>query len=295
MAEFKSGFVAVIGRPNVGKSTLLNSLLQEKISIVSDKPQTTRNTIQALLTRPEGQIVFIDTPGIHQPKHKLGEYMVRSAYAVLSEVDLICFLVDFTDPRTVDPAIIAALDRTTTPVFLVANKADLVSAAEQAKFLQAASEQYAFEETLAISALDGHGLADLLSKIFAYLPPGPKYYPDDWLTDHPERFIMAEFIRERILHHTEDEVPHSVAVDIDEVENDTEKNLVKVRATIYVERESQKGILIGKNGSMLKQIGTEARIQIENLLGSKVFLQLWVKVKKDWRNKTGSLSEFGYN
>ncbi len=293
--EYRSGFVAVVGRPNVGKSTLLNSLLKQKVAIVSDKPQTTRNTIRAVLTLPEAQIVFIDTPGIHRPLHKLGEYMVRSAKATLTEVDLICFLVDISQWVKQDQEIVELLQNVDTPVFLVANKADLVSNEKQEQFCLAIKTRYAFAEVMAVSAQEGTGLDDLVQAIVSYLPEGPQYYPDDWVTDHPEQFVMAELIREQILHHTEEEIPHSVAVDVDHVEAKPDKDMVLVRANIYVERSSQKGIVIGKNGAMLKKIGTGARMQIEALLGTKVYLELWVKVKKDWRNKDGSLAEFGYN
>lgn len=293
--EYRSGFVAVVGRPNVGKSTLLNSLLKQRVAIVSDKPQTTRNTIRAVLTLPEAQIVFIDTPGIHRPLHKLGEYMVRSAKATLTEVDLICFLVDISQWVKQDQEIVELLQNVDTPVFLVANKADLVSNEKQEQFCLAIKTRYAFAEVMAVSAQEGTGLGDLVQAIVSYLPEGPQYYPDDWVTDHPEQFVMAELIREQILHHTEEEIPHSVAVDVDHVEAKPDKDMVLVRANIYVERSSQKGIVIGKNGAMLKKIGTGARMQIEALLGTKVYLELWVKVKKDWRNKDGSLAEFGYN
>ncbi|HHX01492.1 MAG TPA: GTPase Era [Firmicutes bacterium] len=293
--EYRSGFVAVVGRPNVGKSTLLNSLLKQRVAIVSDKPQTTRNTIRAVLTLPEAQIVFIDTPGIHRPLHKLGEYMVRSAKATLTEVDLICFLVDISQWVKQDQEIVELLQNVDTPVFLVANKADLVSNEKQEQFCLAIKTRYAFAEVMAVSAQEGTGLDDLVQAIVSYLPEGPQYYPDDWVTDHPEQFVMAELIREQILHHTEEEIPHSVAVDVDHVEAKPDKDMVLVRANIYVERSSQKGIVIGKNGAMLKKIGTGARMQIEALLGTKVYLELWVKVKKDWRNKDGSLAEFGYN
>ena len=295
MAEFKSGFVAVIGRPNVGKSTLLNSLLEQKISIVSDKPQTTRNTIQAILTRSDAQIIFLDTPGLHRPLHKLGEYMVKAAKAALEEVDVICYMVDVTQWRKADEIIVEELAKVDTPVFLIVNKADLVSKEEQEQFCSMASAKFDFAEVVVVSALEGAGLDQFVDTLVSYLPAGPKYYPDDWVTDHPERFVMAEFIREQILHHTEEEIPHSVAVYVDEVKKDPEKELVSVRATIYVERNSQKGIIIGKQGSMLKKIGSRARLHIENLLGSKVLLDHWVKMKKEWSIKTESLSEFGYN
>ncbi|NMB38029.1 MAG: GTPase Era [Firmicutes bacterium] len=295
MADFKSGFAAIIGRPNVGKSTLLNSLLEQKLMIVSSKPQTTRNTIRAVLTRPDGQIIFIDTPGIHRPKHKLGEYMVKTARSTFQEVDVICMMVDITQWRTADDYVAAELTGIDTPIFLIANKSDLITVSEQEKFLRQVRDKHNFfAETIAISAQYGTNLDKLTDTLIEYLPPGPKYYPDDWVTDYPERFIIAEFIREQILHLTEEEIPHSVAVAVDEVKEQADKGIVKIRATIYVERDSQKGIVIGKRGSMLKKIGSAARQQIEVLLGSQVFLDLWVKVKKNWRNKPGSLSEFGY-
>lgn len=293
MGIFKSGFVAVVGRPNVGKSTLLNSLLGQKIAIVSNKPQTTRNTIQAVLTREDGQIVFLDTPGIHKPKHKLGEYMVKSAQSALSDVDIICMLVESTEWWTTDNIILEHIGQTDTPVFLVANKIDLISPEELEEFCNLARNKYPFAEVIPVSAQTGENLELLVDKLINYLPEGPKYYPDDWITDHPERFIVAELIREQVLLNTQEEIPHSVAVDIDEI-SEQPSGLVKIRATIYVERDSQKGIIIGKRGSMLKTIGTEARKQIEQLLATKVFLDIWVKVKKDWRNKAGSLHEFGY-
>lgn len=293
MAGYKSGFVALIGRPNVGKSTLLNSLLDQKIAIVSDKPQTTRNMIQAVLTRPEGQIVFLDTPGIHQPQHKLGEYMVKSAHSALEEVDVTCMLVDITKWRTGDDYILSEL-KGVDPVFLIANKMDLISEDEKDKFCTAVQERNQFAEIIPISAKTGQNLDTLVNKLVEYLPEGPQYYPEDWITDHPERFVIAEFIREQILINTEEEIPHSVAIDIDEIKEDSHKDLIRIRATIYVERDSQKGIIIGKQGRMLKKIGSDARVQIEALFGSQVYLDLWVKVKKDWRNKAGSLREFGY-
>lgn len=294
MAKYKSGFVAVVGKPNVGKSTLLNSLLEQKISIVSSKPQTTRNTIQAVLSREDGQIVFLDTPGIHRSHHKLGEYMNKAARNALKEVDLICFMVDITNWRADDRALATDLLSMDTPVILLANKSDLITSEKQQEFVDMVGEDYKFKEIIPVSAITLHNLDYLVERIMDSLQPGPQYYPDDWVTDHPERFIIAEFIREQILLNTEEEIPHSVAVDIDEIKEQPDKNLVKIRATIYVERDSQKGIIIGKKGAMLKVIGTNARHQIESLLGSKVFLDIWVKVKKDWRNKSGSLKEFGY-
>ena len=293
MGTFRSGFVAVIGRPNVGKSRC-NALVGQKVAIVSDKPQTTRNKIQCVLTTDAAQIVFLDTPGIHKPLHRLGEYMVKLALQSLNEVDAVLWLVEMGNWTKADDHILRELESVTQPIVLVANKADLVSAEGQAEFMQHASEKRQFAGMAAVSALAGENLDTLVELLIGFLPEGPKYYPDDWITDHPERFVFAEFIREEILKLTEQEIPHSVAVYVEEVKEDPERNLVRIRATIYVERDSQKGIVIGRNGAMLKAIGMGARRQIEGLLGVQVFLDLWVKVKKDWRNKPGALREFGY-
>jgi GTP-binding protein Era len=294
MSKFRSGFVAVIGRPNVGKSTLLNSLLGQKISIVSDKPQTTRNAIQCVLTRDDAQIVFLDTPGIHKPFHRLGEYMVKTAIESLEGVDAVLWLIEMGSWTKADEHILDIMRRLEQPILLVVNKSDLSDKRGQAEFLESVAEKADFAHILGVSALTGENLDTLVDLLIGFLPEGPKYYPNDWITGHPERFVFAEFIREQILHKTEEEIPHSIAVDIDEVSEDPERDLVSIRATIYVERDSQKGIIIGKNGRMLKAIGVGAREQIEQLLGVQVYLDLWVKVKKDWRNKPGALREFGY-
>lgn len=291
---YKSGFVAVVGRPNVGKSTLMNALLGQKVAIVSDKPQTTRNTIRGVLTLEHAQIVFLDTPGLHKPLHKLGEYMVKSAFQALEDVDLVLWLVEAGKWTTADNHILEELSGVQQPVILVANKADQVSSAEQEAFLEQVAEKRSFAASLAVSALEGTNLDELIDLIVERLEEGPKYYPDDWLADQPERFIVAEFIREELFLRTEQEVPHSIAVDVDEIKEDAEKNLLRIRATIYVERDSQKGIVIGQGGRMLKEVGTNARLQMERLLGARVHLELWVKVKKDWRNKPGALRELGY-
>lgn len=290
---YRSGFVAVVGRPNVGKSTLLNALLGHKVAIVSNKPQTTRNTIQCVLTLENAQIVFLDTPGLHKPLHKLGEYMVKSAFNALEDVDVVLWLVEMGRWTASEDHILRELEDVTQPVILVANKADQ-AANEQQTFLREVAEKRDFAAVLGVSALQGTNLPELVEQIVDRLEEGPQYYPEDWITDHPERFVIAEFIREELLLRTEEEVPHSIAVDVDEIKEDPERNLMRIRATIYVERESQKGIVIGKQGRVLKEVGTGARRQIERLLGVQVYLDLWVKVKKDWRNKPGALREFGY-
>ncbi|NLJ24391.1 MAG: GTPase Era [Firmicutes bacterium] len=300
MTEFRSGFVAVVGRPNVGKSTLLNQLVGHKVAIVSDKPQTTRNRIHCILTRPDAQVVFLDTPGIHKPLHKLGEYMVQTALRTLNEVDAIFFVVDASKPPGRGDEFIAAhLQKADAPVILVANKIDLWEDAPEGKGRkQVTLDDYAklgeYITVLPVSALEGDGLDELVDLVVGLLPEGPKYYPDDWVTDHPEQFIMAELIRERILLLTREEIPHATAVVIEQVEAREDRDLIDVWATIYVERPSQKGIVIGRNGAMLKQVGKLAREEIEALLGSQVNLQLWVKVKDDWRERAGSLSDLGY-
>jgi GTP-binding protein Era len=293
--KFRSGFVALVGRPNVGKSTLLNKFLGEKLAIMSDKPQTTRNKIQAVLNVEGAQIIFIDTPGIHKPKHKLGEFMVRVAQNALHEVDVILFLTEANQPPAGpgDRYIIDQLKETETPVILVLNKIDLVAKHDLLPLIDAYRGLMDFTGIVPVSALDGDNLDQLREEITRHLPEGPQYYPDDMITDQPERVIMAELIREQVLHLTRDEIPHSVAVDIEEVKtrpNDT----VYVHAVIYTERDSQKGIIVGKSGQMIGRIGANARREIENLLGSKVYLELFVKVSRDWRNKEKTLRNLGY-
>ncbi len=292
--QFKSGFVAVIGRPNVGKSTLINTLIGQKIAIMSDKPQTTRNRILCILTRQDMQLVFLDTPGIHKPKDKLGEYMVKSAEGTLKEVDAILFVVDATEKMGPgERYIMERLEATKKPVILVVNKLDLIEREQALPIIANYTAKYEFAGVVPISAKEEINLDGLLEELKKYLPEGPQYYPEDMVTDQPERLIAAELVREKVLHLTRDEVPHSIAVECDEMTTRPNGD-VYIRATIYVERESQKGIVIGAKGTLLKEIGALARQDIQNLLGSRVYLDLWVKVKKDWRNRTGVLHNFGF-
>jgi GTPase len=294
-SKHKSGFVALIGRPNVGKSTLLNHVLGQKVAIMSDKPQTTRNKIRGIYTGDHEQIVFLDTPGIHKPKSRLGDWMVKQARDTFEEVDLVLFLVDAKEGMGPgDRFIMNILKDVRTPVFLVVNKIDLVHPDELLPLIDQYRQQFDFQEVVPISAKLGNNTSTLLRLITDELPEGPPYYPADYVTDHPERFIIAELIREKVLHLTREEVPHSVAVIVEQMEQEDEGNLVRIYATIITERSSQKGILIGKQGTMLKEVGRRARTEIERLLGSKVFLDLWVKVKKDWRNEEIMLRQFGY-
>ncbi|MFC4076727.1 GTPase Era [Salinithrix halophila] len=291
---YKSGFVALIGRPNVGKSTLLNQVLGQKIAIMSDKPQTTRNKIQGIYTTEKTQIVFLDTPGIHKPKSRLGDWMVKTARETFEEVDVILFLVDAKEGLGPgDRFIIEQLKNVKTPVFLVVNKIDQVHPDQLLPFIDRYRQLHHFAEVVPISALHGNNTPTLLNVIQDRLPEGPAYYPSDYVTDHPERFIVGELVREKVLHLTREEVPHSVAVNVEEMTRE-EDDTVYVRATIYTERSSQKGILIGKQGSMLKEVGRRAREEIQRLLGSRVYLDLWVKVKKDWQNEEFMLRQFGY-
>ncbi|HEY8418560.1 MAG TPA: GTPase Era [Limnochordales bacterium] len=291
--SFRSGFAAIIGRPNVGKSTLLNCMVGAKVAIVSDKPQTTRHRIQAVLTRPDAQVVFIDTPGLHKPKHKLGDYMVRVARAAWNEVDVILFVVDgAAGVRSGDRLIAKELAGIKTPAALVVNKLDLVQ--DTGAAVAAFQELGTFAYVAPVSAVTGAGIEELVSWIVARLPEGPKYFPDEWVTDRPEEFLIAELIREQVFHLTQEEVPHSVAVVVEEMSRRQDRDLVDVRATIVVDKESQKGIIIGQGGRMLKEIGRLARLEIERLLGSQINLQLWVKAKPGWRDRPGALQELGY-
>jgi GTPase len=292
---YKSGFVAVIGRPNVGKSTLLNQLVGQKIAIVSNTPQTTRNKILGILTLPTAQILFLDTPGIHKPKHKLGEYMVKSAQNAVREVEMILFVSDVTESTGPgEHFILDMLEGQQLPVALVLNKVDLVPKEKLLPIISKYSALYPFAAVVPVSALTGENTDRLLNVIQDLLPEGPQYYPEDEVTDQPERVVAAEIIREKIFLLTRDEIPHSTAVEVEEMKT-RENGDVFLRATIYVERDSQKGIVIGAGGAMLKKVGQQARLDMENIFGSRFFLDLWVKVKKDWRNKDGSLHLFGYD
>lgn len=294
--EFKSGFITIVGRPNAGKSTLVNQVLHQKIAIISDKPQTTRNKIQAVYTTNDAQMIFIDTPGIHKPKHKLGEFMNKLAINTLNQVDIILFMVNGAEElSTGNRFIMDTFKDTKRPVFLIINKIDLMKKDDLLVLMDQYQKEFSFTEIIPISALEGENIELLVNKLTEYLPEGPQYYPSDMITDHPERFIISELIREKVLYKTKEEVPHSVAVVIDQIEKREGTNVIDVMASVIVERDSQKRILIGKGGTMMKSIGTMARRDIENLLGSKVYLDLWVKVVKDWRNKRSSLVDFGYS
>ena len=291
---FKSGFVAVVGRPNVGKSTLINALIDDKIVIVSDKAQTTRNRIVCVYTDEKKQIVFMDTPGIHKPKHKLGEFMVDQAVDSLREVEAVLFVVAANEKRGPgDNFVIEQLRKVNVPVFLIVNKIDTMEKQDLLEAIVSYENSYPFEAVVPISAKERDNIEEVVNLLEKHLPEGPKYFPDDMITDQPERLIISDIVREKILLQTHDEIPHAIAVDVDEMKT-RDDGTTYVRATIYVERDSQKGIIIGKQGAMLKTIGRQARGDVERLLATKVFLDLWVKVKKDWRNKSGMLSELGY-
>ncbi len=298
--KYKSGFVTLIGRPNVGKSTLMNQLIGQKIAITSDKPQTTRNRIQTVYTDDRGQVIFLDTPGIHKAKNKLGEYMVNIAERTMSEVDVILWLVE---PSTFIGAgeqhIAEQLKKVKTPIILVINKIDTVKKEEILTFIAAYKDLISFAEIIPVSALKGENTKELLKAIYQYIPEGPQYYDEDTITDQPERQIVAELIREKALKLLDDEIPHGIAVSIDRMKERPGRSgnggMIDIDATIVCERDSHKGIIIGKGGSKLKQIGTQARLEIEGLLDCKVNLQLWVKVKKDWRDSDFFMKNFGYH
>ena len=294
--EFKSGFVTLIGRPNVGKSTLMNHLIGQKIAITSEKPQTTRNRIQTVYTDERGQIIFLDTPGIHKAKNKLGEYMVNVAENTLKEVDVILWLVE---PTTFIGAgerhIAEQLSKIKTPVILVINKIDTVKSKEEIlTFIAAYKDILNFAEIIPVSALKEMNIEDVKSSIFKYLPAGPQFYDEDTVTDQPMRQIAAELIREKVLRMLDDEIPHGIAVVIDQMK-ERSNGIIDVDATIVCERDSHKGIIIGKGGSMLKRIGTAARMEIENLMDTKVNLKLWVKVRREWRDSDMYMKNYGYN
>lgn len=292
--QYKAGFAALIGRPNVGKSTLMNTLIGQKIAITSNKPQTTRNRIQTVYTSGEGQIVFLDTPGIHKAKNKLGNYMVNVAERTLSDVDVVLWLVEASDYIGAgEQHILEKLLKTKTPVILVINKIDTVKKEEILLFIDAYRKQMDFAEIVPVSALKGDGTEDLIACIMKYLPYGEPFYDEDTVTDQPVRQITAELIREKVLKCLEDEIPHGIAVTIESMKY--KKHIVDIEATICCERDSHKGIVIGKQGQMLKKIGSMARHDIEDLVGKQVNLKLWVKVKKDWRDSDFLLKNFGYN
>ncbi|QSX08398.1 GTPase Era [Alkalibacter rhizosphaerae] len=292
---FKSGFIAIIGRPNVGKSTLLNNILGEKMVIISSKPQTTRNVIRCVHTTDEAQMVFLDTPGIHKPKNKLGERMVDGALSTLREVDLVLFLMDdMIEPGPGDRYILELLKEVKTPKFLVINKIDLFKKEELLEKIRIMGDYALFEEIVPISADRGENVDRLKELMTSYLPDGPMYFPADTITEQPEKVIVAELIREKALQSLNEEVPHGIAVEIMSMKERKGGTLVDIEANIYTEKKSHKGIIIGKNGAMLKKIGTKARRDMENLLGVQVNLQLWVKVKEDWRDRDFDLKNFGY-
>ncbi|KDP65742.1 GTPase Era [Staphylococcus epidermidis] len=294
MTEHKSGFVSIIGRPNVGKSTFVNRVIGHKIAIMSDKAQTTRNKIQGVMTRDDAQIIFIDTPGIHKPKHKLGDYMMRVAKNTLSEIDAIMFMVNVNeDIGRGDEYIMEMLKNVKTPIFLVLNKIDLVHPDTMMPKIEQYQSYMDFTDIIPISALEGLNVDHFIDVLKSFLPEGPKYYPDNQISDHPEQFVVSEIIREKILHLTSEEIPHAIGVNVDRMIKEDEDR-VRIETTIYVERDSQKGIVIGKGGKKLKEVGKRARRDIEMLLGSKVYLELWVKVQRDWRNKVNFIRQIGY-
>lgn len=293
--DFKSGFITVLGQPNVGKSTLINHLIGQKIAITTPKKQTTRNKVQCILTRDDAQLIFIDTPGVHRPKDKMSEYMVDTAYRALKKVELIYFMVDaqkgITDLERKINNQLAGLE---TPKIIVLNKIDLVSKAKLQKIIESCRQLGDYDDIIPVSAKSGQNTDALMDKSIEFLPPGPKYYPEDMITDKIEQFIITELIREKIMYLTREEVPYSVALEVVQMSEREDQDLIDVNVNIYVERESQKGIIIGKGGKRLKEIGKRARKDIEALLGSQIFLDLWVKVRKDWRDEEDALQMLGY-
>ena len=293
--NFKSGFVAIVGRPNVGKSTLLNRILGQKIAITSNKPQTTRNRILGIHNYEGGQALFVDTPGIHKPKGKLNRYMVDQAVKACGDTDLVLFLVEANDTLGGgDGYILKLLERSRAPVCLIINKIDLVAPTSLLQLIDSYSKRFEFQEIIPISAEKGDGVDRLLAAIEPCLPEGPQFYPDDMLTDQPERFIVAEMVREKVMRRTTEEIPYGVAVKVETFEEKPEKNLVVIQATIHVERDSHKKIIVGKGGQMIRKLGQDARYEIERFLGTKVYLELFVRVDKDWSQSERMLREMGY-
>ena len=290
--KFLSGFAAIVGRPNVGKSTMMNAMVGEKVAIVSSKPQTTRNRIMGVASNPDWQIVFLDTPGLHKPRTRLGEYMVKSVEDAMEGIDVLLVLVDVSEIGPQDRAIVTEMASRRVKKILVLNKTDLVDEARLMAAIASFSDA-GYDAIIPLSARSGKGMDELRRVIVSYLPEGPKYFPDDMMTDQPERLICAEIIREKALFHLRDEVPHGIGVEMMAI-NRLSDNLTEIHATIYCERASHKGIIIGKQGAMLRTIGAESRRDIESLLGTKVNLQLWVKVREDWRNRMDDLRTLGY-
>jgi len=295
LQEFKSGFVAIVGAPNVGKSTLLNQVLGEKISITSKKPQTTRNRILGVVHRPASQLIFLDTPGVHRAKHPLNIRIVETALSALGNVDIVLVMIDVSNPDTESEAfIVKKLQKIKRPVVLVLNKIDLIKKPALLAIIDSWTKFYPFEAIIPISAILGDQIEELIKAIETLMPKGPAYFPEETITDLPERFIAAEMIREKVFRLTGQEIPYSTAVTVDSFSEKKKRSLVKIDATIHVERSSQKGMVIGKNGSMLKMIGTEARKEIERMVGTKVFLKLFVRVHKNWSKDTKALRRLGY-
>lgn len=293
---FKSGFIAIVGRPNVGKSTLLNLLTGEKVAIMSSKPQTTRHSIRTILTTDEYQMIFVDTPGIHKPRNKLGQFMIKEAFNAFEGVDLILYMIEATDKKVGpgDMMIIEELKKSVAPVILLINKIDLVEKSALLPLIAKFSESYDFEEIIPVSATNASTKSQVLNAIYKLLPEGEKFYPEDMLTDQNEKVLVQELIREKLLNLLSEEVPHGIGIEVISFKEKEEKGLVEIDANIYCEKESHKGIIIGRNGALLKKVGMLARQDIERLLDSKVFLKLWVKVKDDWRNSDFMLNELGY-
>lgn len=293
---FHSGFIAIIGRTNVGKSTFLNRVLKQKIAIMSDKPQTTRNKIMGIYHGEQAQIIFLDTPGFHKPQHRLNEYMIRTAINTIEGIDAVLYVIE--PEKKIGPGdryILNILQGVKTPIILGVNKIDLIPQREELlPMISAYSEAFPFAEIIPFSALTDENMTHTIETLVRYLPEGPQYYPDDMVTDQPERFIVGELIREQVLRTTREEIPYSIAVVVEQMQPREDKELIDITATIYVERPSQKGILIGKSGEMLKRIGSFARREIEQILGSKTFLTLWVKVRKNWRMNEQDLRMLGY-